>query len=76
MSTPTAQPATEALLAFAAATREDIDLDDLRQAIAACWSAGWHWERIAISVVLVLMHGEEPRDLRAALTGPYGGKPP
>ncbi|MGI5162742.1 hypothetical protein ACQEU3_47050 [Spirillospora sp. CA-253888] len=77
MTTPTAQPATERLLDLAEATRPDIDRTELQAAIAEAWQTpNWHWPRILIAVALILAHGEEPRDLRAALRGPYKGGGP
>ncbi len=70
MTTPAAQPASEALLDLAAATRPDIDRHQLQQALAACHSAGWTWPRTLTETARMLARGEEPRDLIAATADP------
>ena len=70
MTTPTAEPASEALLDLAAATRPDIDRNDLQAALAACHSAGWTWPRTLVETARMLARGEDPRDLRTAAADP------
>lgn len=76
MTTPPALPATRELLDLAAATRPDIDLDDLHKVIGEAWQAGWTWPQILAQVSRMLAQGGEPRDLRAAVRAPYGGRSP
>lgn len=70
MTTPDAQPASEALLDLAAATRPDIDRGELQQALAACHSAGWPWPRTLVETARMLARGEDPRDLIEATKDP------
>ena len=67
-ATPVAVPAVDQLLDLAEETRPDIRRDDLHGAIIAIRTAGWPWPRILINVALMLAKGEEPRDLRNAVT--------
>lgn len=68
---PSAQPATAELLALAAATREDIDPNDLRGVIAEALEAGKPWGAVMVQTARMLAHPEEDvRDLRIALTDP------
>lgn len=64
--TPELTPAPAELAALAATVRTDLDPDDIRGAITALTTAGWHWPRVQLAVVLMLNHGETPHDLRAA----------
>ena len=68
---PTAQPALIELLDLAAATRPDIDRDDLQGAILGAEAAGWSWAWVLVEVARMLARGEEPRDLRAAARAPW-----
>lgn len=64
--TPELTPAPAELAALAAATRPDLDADDVRGAITALTTAGWHWARIQLAVIVMCNRGETPHDLRAA----------
>lgn len=70
MTTHDPQPATEALLDLAAATRPDIDRYDLQRALSACHSAGWTWARTLVETARMLARGEEPLDLIHATEDP------
>lgn len=71
MTGQSAQPATPELLALAAKTREDIDLNDLRGVIAEALEAGKPWPVVMVKTAVMLAHPEEDvRDLRIALTDP------
>lgn len=74
---PTAQPATAELLALAAATRPDIDLNDLRALIAEVLGAGKpSWAVVMVQTVRILAHPDEDLwDLRVALKDPLKQDP-
>ena len=67
MTVPELLPAQAELADLAAATRPDLDRDDVEGALMALQAAGWPWTRILIQTALMLAHGEEPRDLRNAI---------
>lgn len=66
MTAPEPVPAQAELADFAVATRPDLDRDDVEGALMALRAAGWPWRRVLVQTALMLAHGEEPRDLRAA----------
>jgi hypothetical protein len=63
---PALTPAPAELAALACATRPDLDPDDIRGAITALTTAGWHWARVQTAVIVMCNRGEHPSDLRAA----------
>lgn len=67
MTAPDLLPAQAELADLAAATRPDLDRDDVEGALMALHAAGWSWARVLVQTVLMLAHGEEPRDLRNAI---------
>ena len=72
MTDPMAQPAPAELLALAAKTREDIDLDDLQGVLADAQTQGRPWTEVMTQTVRMLARGEDVHDLRAALHDPLG----
>lgn len=67
MTAPEPVPAQAELADLAAATRPDLNRDDVEGAIVALRTAGWPWARVLVQTALMLAHGEEPRDLRNAV---------
>lgn len=63
---PPLVPAPATLAAHVHATRPDIAEDDIRGAIQAMTTAGWHWARVQLAVIVMCNRGENPGDLRAA----------
>lgn len=74
---PSAQPATAELLALAARTRPDLDLEDLRALIAEVLAAGKPtWGVVMVQTVRILAHPDEDLwDLRVALKDPLKQDP-
>ena len=71
-----AQPATAELLALAAKSREDIDLDALRDVIAEALGMGKPWSVVMVQTVRIIAHPDEDLwDLRVALKDPLKQDP-
>lgn len=66
MTAPQLTPAPAELAHYATTTRPDLTEDDVRGAITALTTAGWHWARVQTAVIVMCNRGETPSDLRAA----------
>lgn len=67
---PVPLPSLQKLLDLAEDTRPDLDRDVLQGVLVGYRDAGTPWRKLMVQTVLMLAHGDDVRELRAALNDP------